>query len=347
MNDHRNNDEGAENNHNHPRQWKPTIIQITSLVPASGKTHFLYLITAHAVLSAKDGGQETTVVWLDTDHRFSASRLADVIGGLVSSSNSPSSPFSRFRQPRVPSVERSERTHSIIEALSQVHVFRPQSSQQLCDTLDHLPSYLLDLGAHPSRSRRLGWVVLDSATAFHWQDRLEAETLRLANPFQAVRDRSPGDEAVITRLKRVQKQFDCSVCFSTSSWAHLAMTGRRKGSTMANTWPTTVMDETPPPQQPRGVSPWTFFATLSLQISRTDNAKGPTILQRATRERRSLTSGNRPRILGMEPDTSFLIKMDYRGSQLWTVALKEGLHAMGAEKQRFHISVGGIVSVSS
>src|SRR4030095_12875097 len=70
--------------------------------------------------------------------------------------------------------------HSMLhECLRHVHVFRPQSSQALLATIQSLETYLLDGSDHISGLRPLRAIVLDSATAFYWQDRREAEILRI------------------------------------------------------------------------------------------------------------------------------------------------------------------------
>lgn len=180
-------------------RWKPAIIELTSSRPASGKTNLLYYLTALAVLPTNHRGQGTAMVWFDTDGRFSATRLQEVMLGVVSLSI----------------TNEDDGESVVLDALTHVHVFRPHSSRQLIETLDYLPFYLLDSTAHSSIRRRLGLLVLDSAAAFYWQDRFEAETARFEHP-DAPRDKPSRAAEIITRLKKVQDEFDCAIAYSTS-----------------------------------------------------------------------------------------------------------------------------------
>jgi Rad51 len=214
-------------------KWKPVVIELTSSLPASGKTNLLYYITVLAVLPPGHGGRDTAVVWLDNDGRFSATRLREVMVGIV----------------------RDDSESLVQEALAHVHVFRPQSSQQLIETLDSLPSYLLDATAHPSMRRRLGLLVLDSATAFYWQDRFEAETARFERPDENLDKPSPTAQ-VIARMKELQREFDFAIAFSTSS---NFMPASRHAKLEA---------ENAAPQETRSVGPWTALAALTLNCRR-------------------------------------------------------------------------------
>jgi len=268
---------------------KPVIVELTSSLPASGKTNFLYSVTARAVLSSEHGGQGTAVVWFDTDGRFSATRLREVVLGVVSSSDS----------------DEQDRESLVQEALMHVHVFRPQSSRQLIETLDCLSPYLLDATAHSSIRRRLGLLVLDSATAFYWQDRFEAEAARFEHP-EKPRDKPSRTVEVVTRLKKMQKEFDCAVMFSTS--AHCTTAGRHAPI---------VGSENAAPQEPRSISPWATFANLTLNMSRVDVPRfaAHMSLQACLRDREKRQEAV---VKG-----SFAAEVDRSGSEMWTAGLKE------------------------
>jgi Rad51 len=264
------------------------VVELTSSRPVSGKTNFLYYVTALAVLPVGHGGQGIAVVWLDTDGRFSATRLQQVMLGVLSAS----------------AVEESDTENLIQEALTHVHVFRPQSSPQLIATLDSLPSYLLDVTAHSSIQRRLGLVVLDSATAFYWQDRFYAETARFEHPDEP-RDRPSRTAEVITRLKKVQKGFDCAILFSTSSIAP-----------SVNKHAPPSVEGNVAPHEPRSISPWTAFATLTLVLSR---LKVPRFAEHMSLEE---CLGDREKRQEAIAKGSIVAEVDRRVSETWSSSVR-------------------------
>lgn len=132
------------------------IIDLTSQHPGSGTTHLLYALTATAILPTANGGQNACVAILDTDGTFSISRLVQQLQFQLQLQLPPDSPTLKI-------------------ALSHIHIFTPQSLPSLIHTLTSLPSYFLNSTAHPSASRRLAFIALDSATAFDWQGRAAAE----------------------------------------------------------------------------------------------------------------------------------------------------------------------------
>lgn len=269
--------------------WKPTVIELTSSQPASGKTNLLYYITALAVLLTDHGGQGAAVVWFDTDGRFSAARLQEVMAGVV--------PLSTTDEDDGESV--------VQDALTHVHVFRPQSSRQLIETLDCLSSYLLDITAHSSIRRRLGLLVLDSATAFYWQDRFEAETARFEHP-DAPRDKPSRATEIITRLKKVRDEFDCAVAYSTSLPFKAVMKAAHLSAV-----------DTLAPKEPRSVNPWTAFANLTLILSRVEVPRFSSHM--------SLEECLRDREKRQEAVAKgrFVVEVDRSGSEGWTADVKE------------------------
>lgn len=296
---------------NQGSKQRPVIVELTSSLPASGKTNLLYYLTAIAVLPDDHGGQGTTVVWLDTDGRFSATRLRHLMNGMVSSSASHEDDAEGVAQ----------------EGLLHVHVFRPQSSRQLVETLEFLSSYLLDAAAHSSIHRHLSLLVLDSATAFYWQDRLESENARFEHPDEP-RDKLSRATEVITRLKKLQKEFDCALLFSTSSSFH---TVNRPAQ------PFTTADAAAP-QEPRSISPWTAFATLTLRLSRVATTKFASHMSleeclRDQEKRQEAVAKGR-----------LLAELDRSGAENWTSEVREALRRIGAEGS-FGFSVSTTVSM--
>lgn len=269
--------------------WKPVIVELTSSVPASGKTNLLYYVTALAVLPSDHDGQATAAVWFDTDGRFSATRLRQVVLGVISSSAS----------------SEDDRESVLHEALTHVHVFGPQSSRQFIDTLDYLPSYLLDATAHSSIRRRLGLLVLDSATAFYWQDRYASETTRFEHPDQP-RDKPSRTAEIITRLKKVQKEFGCAIAYSTSS----TFSAVSKSTQLSAA-------DTDAPQEPRSASAWTRFATFTLNLSRVDVPRFPSHMSLGE----SLM--DREKRQDVVSKGKFVAEVDRSGSETWTAGVRE------------------------
>jgi Rad51 len=294
----------------HASRWKPVIVELTSVMPASGKTSLLYYCAALAVLPRDQGGQGTAVVWFDTDGRFSATRLREVVLGVVGASSNAN----------------EERESLVQEALAHVHVFRPHSSRQLIDTLDYLPSYLLDATAHLSMHRRLSLLILDSATAFYWQDRYASETARFEHPAQP-RDRPSRAAEVITRLKQVQREFDCAIAYSTSS--PFKAVNKATHFSAANT---------DAPLEPRSASAWTRFATLTLSLSRVDVPRFPLhmSLEECLRDREKRQD--------VVARGKFAAEVDRSGFESWTADVKEAWRNMEAGGS-FHFTncVAGIM----
>jgi len=296
----------------HAARWKPVVLELTSLMPASGKTSLLCYCAALAVLPRDRGGQGGAVVWFDTDGRFSATRLREVVLGIVDSSDTAN--------------EEEERRESLVqEALAHVHVFRPHSSRQVIDTLDYLPSYLLDNAAHLSMHRRLSLLILDSVTAFYWQDRYASETARFEHPAQP-RDRPSRAAEFITRLKHVQKEFDCAIAYATSS-PFKAMS-RATLSSAANS---------DAPLEMKSASAWTRFATLTLSLSRVDVPRFPLHMSldeclRDREKRQDVVARGR-----------FVAEVDRSGIESWTANVKEAWRNMEAGGSFYFTNCAGVI----
>jgi hypothetical protein len=228
----------------HETKPKARIIQLTSSRSAAGKTSLLYHLSATSVLSGSHSGNEAAVVWLDTDGRFSALRFAQVASNLLPAG-----------------TDKEENDRIIKEALSHVHVFKPQSAAQLIETLKALPDHLLSCTLHHSRQRVLGLIVLDSATAFYWADRADAEIAHLSDPGAPLP--MSMSSSMIGQLRELEKSFSCMVLFSTDA------TLQRKGRAKSDTNARTVADTPLPPQHDQVFrDPWKSFATLTLDVHR-------------------------------------------------------------------------------
>jgi Rad51 len=228
----------------HETRLKARIIQLTSSRSVTGKTNLLYHLSATSVLPGSHSGNEAAVVWFDTDGRFSALRLAQVASTLLPAGTG-----------------KEENDRIVKEALSHVHVFKPQSAAQLIETLKVLPDHLLSRTLHHSQQRALGLIVLDSATAFYWADRADAEIARLSDPGAPLP--MSMSSSVIGQLRELEKSFSCTVLFSTDA------TLQRKSHTKSDTNIRTVADSPLPPQHDQVFQdPWKFFATLTLDVHR-------------------------------------------------------------------------------
>lgn len=228
----------------HEKRSLGRTIQLTTSHAAAGKTSLLYHLAAFSILGRSYGGNEATTVWVDTDGRFSALRLAQS--------------YSRMLNPQ---CSEAELDAQITDGLGHVHVFQPQSSAQLIATLKALPDYLLSRDKHHSRRRQLQLVILDSATAFYWADRAEAEIARLSNPG-AIAAASTASQ-IIEQLKELQQIFDCTIIFTTEA----SLQRRPRSQPESNT--RTVADSPVPPQNEHVYQdPWTNFATMTLNLHR-------------------------------------------------------------------------------
>lgn len=212
------------------RRKRCPVIEIASASSAAGKSQLLYYLTAVAVLPARFGGREAAVVFLDTDGRFDAARLRDVAASIIRQNIRARSAHE--------DVHAVDMNMDIMEAeirtaFDHVHLLCPQSSSSLLATLRSLDTYLLDLPAHRSATRPLAAILLDSASAFFWQDRLRDEVARteeIGRPAAEVeRDRDENRSfhmsvlyrELVDELKRLQGVFDCAVVYTASGTARV------------------------------------------------------------------------------------------------------------------------------
>lgn len=262
------------------------VLEISSSVSAAGKTQLLYYLTALAVLPGQHGdttvgGQEAAVVYIDADDRFDAERLRAVARSLVQQaqiSNSDSEEGTDG-QDTTRSLLNDEVDALVTYSLQHVHVFHPQSSSALLATLSSLHTYLYDLPRHYSASRRLQMIVIDSATAFFWQDRLRDEVARTED---IGRSRAEIDEErkqkksfyfanlyaeMFKELKQLQGRFGCAVVYTTT-----VSTGRPPASSKSGQpGPLGPYDQAlsrTPSLRPALPAPWGTFPTLRLIVRR-------------------------------------------------------------------------------
>ncbi|KAL2814168.1 hypothetical protein BJX63DRAFT_431570 [Aspergillus granulosus] len=202
------------------------VLEISSTSSAAGKSQVLYHLTALAILPAELngiplGGFGSAVVFIDTDGRFDAGRLRTIARGIIQS---------RLETRDIPSSLAHSIEATLLASLQHVHVFRPQSSLALLATLESLDTYLLDLPRHVSASRAIHAIIIDSATAFFWQDKLQDEIARtedIGRPVAEIERERLQKESfyladiyalIVTMLKHLQHIFDCTVIYTTTSF---------------------------------------------------------------------------------------------------------------------------------
>ncbi|EHY58703.1 hypothetical protein HRR83_007427 [Exophiala dermatitidis] len=300
---------------NHP---PAATIEISSPKSATGKTTLLYYLCAVATLPVESGGKGSTVVYIDSDGRFSASRLMQVMkhyiatskqkqttttpGDVGSHSLSNKNHKGKSKDPNPSrdndkpnnvninttsdrahvneSESESDTTSIALEALQHIHVFRPQSSNQVVTILQSLPEFLFDRSKiQSSVYRHLGLLVLDSATAFYWQDRFDRDMARLggteSSGFQAPAETKPatGNTAseIIHHLKSLQRRFDCIVAFTTTILNHStsATQTQPQAQSQLHSHSSSRTDPAPPPESKSvPTTQWSTYATLTLDLSR-------------------------------------------------------------------------------
>lgn len=220
--------EGAEDQ---PHLFRVTrtdpVIEISSTSSGAGKSQLLYYLTAIAILpSAYDGidigGREASVVFIDTDGRFDADRLRTVTQSILQQ---------RFQQPEDIEPNQVDLESILMASLHHVHIFRPQSSSSLLATLHSLVTYLLDTTRHHSSTRKLDSVIIDSASAFIWEDRLRDEVSRIEDigrPSTEVEFEREQKQSfylsdlyaeISKELKELQRIFSCSIIYTTILWS--------------------------------------------------------------------------------------------------------------------------------
>lgn len=195
----------------------PPTIEIMSLAPGSGKTQILYHLCAQVVLPQQINGKQACAVIIDTDGNFSVPQLAAQVRSLLQRHQ-----FSDGDGPEAQIDLQME----LLEALKHVHIFRPQSLATTIATIDSLASYLFDKGRHSSFDRAVGFIAIDSASAFYWQDRSEAEEAGFLTSTGNGSNRhiiasTSGYAALGASLRATCKAFGCPAIVNT--W-HLAPT---------------------------------------------------------------------------------------------------------------------------
>ncbi len=232
-------------------KYRPPIIEASSTRSAAGKTTLLYQLAALAILPRDHGGKESAVLWLDTDNSFSATRIAQVASHLLAKTTSK------------PASTHDDVTTS---ALRHLYILKPTSSISLLNALHSLLSHLLIQTSRSSPNRSLALLILDSTTAFAYQDRFDADIVRLeAGPGPDTASSKPSSRIskIITALRQIQHDFECTIIFTTAQQSqpqHKQSLNRLKRPAPS--------DHPSVPAEAPAQSPWTAFATLTLHVSR-------------------------------------------------------------------------------
>ncbi|KAI5307314.1 hypothetical protein KEM56_000021 [Ascosphaera pollenicola] len=216
------------------------VVELTSASSAAGKTSLLYFIAAKAVLprtfkQIDPRASHAAVVFIDTNGQFDANRLRDVALGIVIQEAK-----NQGRDLLTAPSGLHQLQELVVESLKHVHVFRPSSSAELLTILHHLPAYLLQtndesastMPKHYSRSRPVHSLLIDSASAFYYQDARANEVTRLVLDDNRVRGDAADSDVdgsqpkiaipaianasdLVSSLRHVQRTFECAVIFTT------------------------------------------------------------------------------------------------------------------------------------
>ncbi|KAI9806733.1 MAG: hypothetical protein M1825_006190 [Sarcosagium campestre] len=231
------------------RQQQPSRLPVVELAGAScsGKTHLVYTLASSCALSQE---HPSAVLIFDTDGRFDIDRFRQVMLHAYHQRQhlQQQQQQQRHQQEQQTSQEDpesvedkdnapNEAENAVSMALHHIHIFRPTSTASLLSTLTSLPTYLLASRAsrhHDSGSLPLGAIVLDSASAFYWPDRLAAEdaaVMTSSSSTNTVSNDGPADEKqagadettyvtsqrrIIQELRALQTRFECAVL--VTSW---------------------------------------------------------------------------------------------------------------------------------
>ncbi|PYH48627.1 uncharacterized protein BP01DRAFT_371554 [Aspergillus saccharolyticus JOP 1030-1] len=255
------------------------VLEISSTSSAAGKSHLLYYLTALAILPSELygiqlEGRGSTVVFMDTDGRFDAERLRGVLRGIVKV---------RCGAQDLDLLD-EETEKMIVSCLQHVHVFRPTSSSALLATLQQLDVYLLDLTRHASGPRALSLLILDSANAFYWQDKLQDEVTRVGDigrlAAEVENDRREKRSFylfdmyadLVRELKRLQRVFGCAVVFTTTAAPSATASHHSHGFQPSGPFDLYNPSDAPAFRMPSFRSalpaPWGTFPTLRVVVQR-------------------------------------------------------------------------------
>ncbi|KAE8168684.1 hypothetical protein BDV40DRAFT_294628 [Aspergillus tamarii] len=265
------------------------VVELSSTSSGAGKTQTLYYLTAVAILPSEFHGvklgRESAVVFIDTDGRFDAERLLTVARGIVRKKfETQSENAESTTTESVPLYTEEDLNSMLVTSLQHIHVFRPQSSAALLSTLQSMDTYLLDLTRHFSSARPLHAIIIDSASAFFWQDKLHDEVARtedIGRPYEEIESERREKKSfylfdmyadLVAELKRLQRRFGCAVIYTTIAWSGRSMPGQLSTPGPSGSFPLFDPSDVPVSRTPSFRSslpgPWGVFPTLRLVVQR-------------------------------------------------------------------------------
>lgn len=188
-----------------PHQLKglPPVVELTSAHTGAGATYLLHRLISTVILPKERGGNERCVVLFDTDGHFDVAKLADRLKVRL--------------QPDIGPQDSGGLDGMVSQALRHLHIFRPQSLAALTSCLRGVQSYLFDQQRHFSYDRAVGFIAIDSVSAFYWQDRAETEDAAFYAKTSAEPVPPPpsGYHDLATSLKRASANLQCPVFFTS------------------------------------------------------------------------------------------------------------------------------------
>ncbi|KAI4849324.1 hypothetical protein E4T44_02300 [Aureobasidium sp. EXF-8845] len=142
----------------------------------------------------------------------------------------------------------------IHKALSHIHIFQPSSLSSLIATISSLPTYFLN-PKNGSVEKRLGAIIIDSASTFFWHDKVGAVTGQGQGQGQS---KYP---ALASTLKRTSITLQTPIIFTTENISATTPTITSTSASSATSADTTAIRSPLP-------SPFSTLPTLRLIISR-------------------------------------------------------------------------------
>ncbi|QMW44307.1 hypothetical protein G4B11_007727 [Aspergillus flavus] len=147
-----------------------------------------------------------------------------------------------------------------------------------------MDKYLFDLTRHFSSARPLHTIIIDSASAFFWQDKLHDEVARtedIGRPYEEIESERRKKKSfylfdmyadLVAELKRLQRLFSCAVVYTTIAWSGRSMPGQISASGPAGPFPLFDPSDVPFSRTSSFRSslpgPWGVFPTLRLVVQR-------------------------------------------------------------------------------
>lgn len=238
-----------------PLRKKAPVVEFVSVGSGAGKTHLLYCVAASCTLPVGRGGKGAAVVVFDNDGRFDALRLARIMKSRIRSCGV------EVTEVEVEDIAR--------DALRHVHIYRPQSSGSMIEMLEAVPEYLMEFGSHYSADRSLRAILVDSMSAFYWQDRMAesipgGEELGFQETYQAI----------VHHLKKASAAFGAFIV--VTNWG-LHLKDRNRGTSGS---PGAISAGAGPEPTPSGGNehvqmfrshlpqPWTKFVDVNFVVER-------------------------------------------------------------------------------